>query len=284
MATNWLTGVHRHRGRARHEHAALPGPGRSLLFRVVPVRIHADLLRLPVVAHPASEKHSQVRWVREGPGCCRAGIEGQGGHGDRALGSRAGAGPVVGAGRSAAGGAVGRCRAPESRRLVRPNSLRTVPGARCSKTRTRSGWSVIEASPSAKLRSTRRPTVTSGRARNCGDYGTSVVGPRYNVTASRDHEVSAGNAIVPVSEQSATGPDGKKIVVWSLYTVDGRPNPMRLPDQLAYGVRSLVGAPPASVIALAAECRPDCEHARTALGSLAAQALPMMLAAAPGPN
>ena len=115
-------------------------------------------------------------------------------------------------------------------------------------------------------------------------YDTSVVGPRYKVMASRDHEVSAGNGIVPVSEQSATGPDGKKIVVWSLYTVDGRPNPMRLPDQLAYGVRSLAGAPSASVIALAAECRPDCEHARSALGSLATQALPMMLAAAPGPN
>lgn len=115
-------------------------------------------------------------------------------------------------------------------------------------------------------------------------YDTSDVGSRYRVTASRDHEVSAGNRIVPVSEQAATGPDGKKIVVWSMYTVDGRPNPMRLPDQLAYGARSLFGAPPASVIAFAAECRPDCEHARAALGSLAAQALPVMLAAAPGPN
>ena len=122
------------------------------------------------------------------------------------------------------------------------------------------------------------------QGRELRGFGNSVVGPRHHVLASRDHDASAGNATVPVTEQSATGPDGSRLVVWSLYTVDGRPNPMRLPDQLGYGVRSLFGAPPASVIAFAAECRPDCERARGALGSLAAQALPVMLAAAPGPN
>jgi hypothetical protein len=115
-------------------------------------------------------------------------------------------------------------------------------------------------------------------------YDTSVVGPRYRVTASRDHEVGAGNRIVPVAEQSATGPDGKQIVVRSLFTADGRPNPMRLPDQIAHGVRSLLGAPSASVIAFAAECRTDCEHARGAFGSPATQAFPMPLAAEPEPN
>ena len=179
IATNWLTGVHRHRGRARHEHAALPGPGRSLLFRVVPVRIHADLLRLPVIAHPASEKHSQVRWDREGPGCCRAAPNGS---------------AVTAIVLSAVALSLGPLWAQAVPRLAAPLGDEAPPQL--------AGWSgptpyvgawrpVFENADQEWLvglskralrrscRSTRRPTVTSGRARNCGDYDNSVVGPRH---------------------------------------------------------------------------------------------------------
>jgi hypothetical protein len=85
------------------------------------------------------------------------------------------------------------------------------------------------------------------------------------------------SAGVTVTEQLATGADGRERLVWSLYAVDGRPDPMRLPGQVRYGIRSMLHAPTASVIALAADCRPDCAHARDALGALAAQALPALL-------
>jgi hypothetical protein len=55
---------------------------------------------------------------------------------------------------------------------------------------------------------------------------------------------------------------------------------MRLRDQLTYGVRSLFGAPPASVVALSAECKPDCDRARSALEAFAAGALPALLSEA----
>jgi hypothetical protein len=52
---------------------------------------------------------------------------------------------------------------------------------------------------------------------------------------------------------------------------------MRLQDQLAYGVRSLFGPPQASVVALSAECSPDCGRARLALDEFVASAMPLLL-------
>ena len=82
---------------------------------------------------------------------------------------------------------------------------------------------------------------------------------------------------VPVFEQLAEGMDNNELLVWSLFAVDGKPDPMGLPSQLAYGIRSLLRSPTASVIAFAAECRPDCESARNALDAVAVQALPTLL-------
>ena len=108
-------------------------------------------------------------------------------------------------------------------------------------------------------------------------HGNSLVGPGYRVQGSRDRAVHAGNGDVRVLEQVAEGVDGNELLVWSVFAIDGRPDPMRLPGQLAYGLRSMVHAPTASVIALAAECRPDCEHGRSALETLGAKALPALL-------
>ena len=52
---------------------------------------------------------------------------------------------------------------------------------------------------------------------------------------------------------------------------------MNLQDQLLYGVRSLVDAPTASVVAFATDCREDCAQARPRLEALAMQALPELL-------
>jgi len=108
-------------------------------------------------------------------------------------------------------------------------------------------------------------------------YGNSLAGPRYRVQGSRDRAVHAGNGDVRVLEQVAVGADGNELLVWSVFAIDGRPDPMRLRSQLEYGVRSIVHAPTATVIALAAECRPDCEPARSALETLGAKVLPALL-------
>jgi exosortase A len=108
-------------------------------------------------------------------------------------------------------------------------------------------------------------------------YGNSILGARYHSKETRRREVVVAGGIVPVFEQIAEGTDHGELLVWSLFAVDGKPDPMGLPSQLAYGIRSLLQSPAASVIALAAECRPDCESARNALAAVAIQALPALL-------
>jgi EpsI family protein len=108
-------------------------------------------------------------------------------------------------------------------------------------------------------------------------HGNSILGSRYYSKEAHRREVVVEGGIVPVFEQIAEGLDHGELLVWSLYAVDGKPDPMGLPSQLSYGIRSLLRSPTASVIALAAECRPDCESARNALDAVAVQALPTML-------
>ncbi len=109
-------------------------------------------------------------------------------------------------------------------------------------------------------------------------HGNSVVGAGYRTKASRERSLTVAGETVMVSEDLAEAMDGREMLIWSLFAVDGRPTAMRLPDQLAYGIRSLARAPAASVIAYAAECRPTCDTARDALGKLVVQTLPHALA------
>jgi EpsI family protein len=110
-------------------------------------------------------------------------------------------------------------------------------------------------------------------------HGNSVVGTGYRTMDSSGRAVTIAGETVSVSEHRVRAEDDRDLLVWSVFTVDGRPTAMRLTDQLAYGVRSLVRAPTASVIAYAAECHATCDDARAALGALAAQTLPRELAA-----
>jgi EpsI family protein len=110
--------------------------------------------------------------------------------------------------------------------------------------------------------------------------GNSVVGARHRSTSSNRRYVDVGFGTVSISEQVALGPDGQEMVIWSFFTVDGIPDPLGLPSRLLYGIRSLTRAPTAGVIALAAGCRPDCEHARSSIQALSAEALPALLAPA----
>ena len=108
-------------------------------------------------------------------------------------------------------------------------------------------------------------------------HGNSTVGPRHQVRAARTRQLGAAERSVAVQEEVAVGEDGRQILIWSVFALDGRPDPVRLTGLLEYGARSIWKAPIASVTAMAAECRPDCEHARTALEALGSAALPTLL-------
>jgi len=108
-------------------------------------------------------------------------------------------------------------------------------------------------------------------------YDNTLAGAHYRELGSEAREMRVGSGAIPVIEHRLESLDGRKRLVLSLFTVAGEPTAMRLRDQVAYGVRSLVGPPPASVVALSAECKPDCDRARSALGAFAAEALPALL-------
>jgi len=110
-------------------------------------------------------------------------------------------------------------------------------------------------------------------------HRNSILGAQYHSKETRRREVVVEGGVVPIFEQIAEGMDNGELLVWSLFAVDGKPDSMGLPSQLAYGIRSVLRSPTASVIAIAAECRPDCESARNALDAVAIQALPALLSA-----
>jgi exosortase A len=108
-------------------------------------------------------------------------------------------------------------------------------------------------------------------------FGNSVTGTRYREIEATEREVRTDAGSLPVLERVIESDDGRRRLVWSLYAVGGKPTAMRLTDQVTYGVRSLFGPPPASVVALSAECLPDCDRARTVLAAFAGPALPELL-------
>ena len=110
-------------------------------------------------------------------------------------------------------------------------------------------------------------------------HGNSVLGAHYQSKETHRRELLVAGDTIEVTEQLAAAAGRDDLLVWSVFAVDGHPDPMGLPTQLAYGVRSLWRAPIASVVAFAAECRPDCDSARRSLHAVTAQALPALLAA-----
>ena len=108
-------------------------------------------------------------------------------------------------------------------------------------------------------------------------YGNSTAGPGRRVMSSDSRQVTLNGHAYAVTEQVLADLSGVESVVWFLYAVDGQPDPMGLTSQLAYGLRSLWDPPTASVVALAADCRPDCAAARASLESMAPKALPLLL-------
>jgi EpsI family protein len=108
-------------------------------------------------------------------------------------------------------------------------------------------------------------------------YGNSVAGESRRVQATGHRQVEIAERAVAVTEETLSDWSEQQSLVWWLYAVDGKPSPMDLPGQLSYGVRSMWRAPTASVVAITAECRPDCDAARVALDDISRQLLPALL-------
>ena len=81
-------------------------------------------------------------------------------------------------------------------------------------------------------------------------------------------------------EAEFRGATGTHALLWWTYRIGSRNFAEGLPAQLWYGVASLWTAPVSAIVALRAECRPDCDHARVALERFAAEAMPELLDAA----
>lgn len=113
-------------------------------------------------------------------------------------------------------------------------------------------------------------------------FENSVLGQGLRSIESAALRVAARGEAVAVTETVAEAPHGATKVIWSLYATDGRPNSMSLPNRLLLGLRAVHRPPSASVIAMAAECRPDCDAAREVLGKIGPPVLSSLLAAPPG--
>lgn len=109
-------------------------------------------------------------------------------------------------------------------------------------------------------------------------FANSITGLRYRELEVAQRQVRTDDGELPVVERLVESDDGRRRLIWALFAVDGEPTALRLADQLAYGARSLFGPPLASVVALSAECMPDCDGARATLEALASPALPALLA------
>lgn len=108
-------------------------------------------------------------------------------------------------------------------------------------------------------------------------YENTIIGSNYTVQSSDVVRLNVQGADVSITEHQVQASDGRRLLIWSLYGIGGEPAAMNLNDQVLYGLRSMVDAPTATVVAFATDCRDDCTQARARLGLLAIEALPKLL-------
>lgn len=105
--------------------------------------------------------------------------------------------------------------------------------------------------------------ATQAQGRELVGYDNSVVGAVAE-TLSEARDPTGGPAIdVTVRER-----DGSHSAIKYFYRVGGLRTARGTLAQLWYGVSSLVGAPRSSIVAMRAECRPDCAVAQGAIADL----------------
>jgi exosortase A len=89
------------------------------------------------------------------------------------------------------------------------------------------------------------------------------------LSADTEHVVSqttAGHG--PAVELQVADAQGREFLIWYFYTIDSMQTGRDIAAQVGYGIRSLVGSPISSVIALRAPCAANCEQSRAQLREL----------------
>ena len=94
---------------------------------------------------------------------------------------------------------------------------------------------------------------------------SSLLGPHLKYDG--EAEVDSGDG--RFREYEALDPLGAHSLIWFRYEIGGRGFTSGLASQLWYGLRATVAHPSAALVAGRAECTPDCDSARHALGFLA---------------
>jgi exosortase A len=94
-------------------------------------------------------------------------------------------------------------------------------------------------------------------------YDNSILGKSSDASAS-----AASLPDLMIKELEVSGPDEGRSLIWYQYRIGARPFARDITAQLYYGVASLVSSPVSQIIAMRAECVPDCAQARAALTDL----------------
>jgi EpsI family protein len=115
------------------------------------------------------------------------------------------------------------------------------------------------------------------QGRELRGYENTIIGSNYTVESSGVVTLNVQGKGILITEQQVQAGDGRQLLIWSLYGIGGEPAAINLNDQVLYGLRSMVDAPTATVVAFATDCSDDCTQARARLGLLAIEALPKLL-------
>jgi EpsI family protein len=94
-------------------------------------------------------------------------------------------------------------------------------------------------------------------------YDNSILGKSSDASAS-----AASLPDLMIKELEVSAPDEGRSLIWYRYRIGARPFARDITAQLYYGVASLVSSPVSQIIAMRAECVPDCAQARAALTDL----------------
>lgn len=122
--------------------------------------------------------------------------------------------------------------------------------------------------------------LTQSQGRELIGHDSRIQGRAVGRLARTGRQLAASSPPIQMAEAEWRGDYGGRALLWWTYQIDTQQFAAGLPAQLWYGIRSLWSRPVSAIVALHAECLPDCEQARRALKAFSAEAMPELLAAA----
>lgn len=122
--------------------------------------------------------------------------------------------------------------------------------------------------------------VHQTQGRELVGHGSRVEGRRPGQLRISGPRLAIPGSVIEAMEAEWRGDTGSRALLWWTYRIGSRDFTNGLQAQLWYGLASLWSEPVSAIVALRADCNPDCDQARLALQEFAMEALPDLLAAA----